>query len=204
MIGPEQAPTRAAVLALKEERTVVGEAYDFLDEKRLLLAAELLKQLDVFERLQGEINTLYATVRQRLVAAVERHGLQGLSVYPPGSLEGVSLASRERNFMGVILTETELLDAPGEQRERPACNPSAEAEACRALFREILRQSAVLAGVSGSLYRLLAEYRLTERRARALENVILPEIEQALNEMTTHLEELDLEDAIRVRYQAHA
>jgi V/A-type H+-transporting ATPase subunit D len=204
MIGPEQAPTRAAVLALKEERTVVGEAYDFLDEKRLLLAAELLKQLDVFERLQGEINTLYATVRQRLVAAVERHGLQGLSVYPPASLEGVSLSSRERNFMGVILTETELVDAPGEQRERPACNPSAEAEACRALFREILRQSAVLAGVSGSLYRLLAEYRLTERRARALENVILPEIEQALNEMTTHLEELDLEDAIRVRYQAHA
>ncbi|WP_455235220.1 V-type ATP synthase subunit D [Thiogranum longum] len=204
MIGPEQAPTRAAVLALKEERTVVGEAYDFLDEKRLLLAAELLKQLDVFERLQGEINTLYATVRQRLVAAVERHGLQGLSVYPPASLEGVSLASRERNFMGVILTETELVDAHGEQSERPACNPSAEAEACRALFREILRQSAVLAGVSGSLYRLLAEYRLTERRARALENVILPEIEQALNEMTTHLEELDLEDAIRVRYQAHA
>ena len=43
MTGPEQAPTRAAILALKDERTVVAEAYDFLDEKRLLLAAELLR-----------------------------------------------------------------------------------------------------------------------------------------------------------------
>jgi len=50
---------------------------------------------------------------------------------------------------------------------------------------------------------LLAEYRLTERRARALENVILPEIEQSLNEMNSYLEEADLEDAIRARLQRH-
>ena len=56
--------------------------------------------------------------------------------------------------------------------------------------------------VSGNLYRLLADYRLTERRARALENVILPEIEQSLKVMTTHLEELEFEDAVRVRRQA--
>ena len=46
MSGMEQAPTRSAVLELKGERVVVGEAYDFLDEKRLLLAAELLRQLE--------------------------------------------------------------------------------------------------------------------------------------------------------------
>ena len=63
-------------------------------------------------------------------------------------------------------------------------------------------QSAVVAGVSGNLYRLLAEYRLTERRSRALENVILPEIDQALREMSSHLEELDFEDAIRVHLQS--
>jgi vacuolar-type H+-ATPase subunit D/Vma8 len=59
-------------------------------------------------------------------------------------------------------------------------------------------QSAVLAGVSGNLYRLLAEYRVTERRSRALGSVFLLEIDQALREMSTHLEELDFEDAVRV------
>ena len=59
-----------------------------------------------------------------------------------------------------------------------------------------------LAGVSGNLHRLLAEYRRTERRARALENVILPELAQALAQVSGYLEEMDLEDAIRVRIKA--
>jgi len=202
MIGPEQAPTRAAVLALRQERSVVSEAYDFLDEKRLLLAAEMLRQLDAYQRLQAKLQSLGGQARLRLIAAVERHGLQGLSVYPAALLEGMRLDRRQRNFMGVILVETELLGHESQtSAPRLASNPSSEAEACRKAFTDMIQHSAVLAGLSGNLHRLLEEYRLTERRARALENVILPEIEQSLNEMMSHLEEVDLEDAIRARLQ---
>ena len=204
MIGPEQAPTRAAVLELRQERSVVSEAYDFLDEKRLLLAAEMLRQLDAYQTLQAKIESLAGQARRRLIAAVERHGLQGLSVYPAALLEGLRLDRRQRNFMGVTLVETQLL-VPESQTSAPrlASNPSSEAEACRKVFADIIQHSAVLAGLSGNLYRLLKEYRQTERRARALENIILPEIEQSLNEMNGYLEEVDLEDAIRARLQRH-
>ena len=204
MIGPEQAPTRAAVLELKQERGVVAEAYDFLDEKRLLLAGEMLRQLEVYQRLQAKLESLAGQARRRLIAAVERHGLQGLSVYPAASLEGMRLDGQQRNFMAVTLVETQLL-VPESQENAPrlASNPSSEAEVCRKVFADLTRNSAELAGLSGNLHRLLAEYRLTERRARALENVILPEIEQSLNEMTSYLEEVDLEDAIRARLQRH-
>jgi V/A-type H+-transporting ATPase subunit D len=204
MIGPEQAPTRAALIELRQERSVVSEAYDFLDEKRLLLAAELLRQLDVYQRLQAQLEPLAGQARRHLIAAVERHGLQGLSVYPAALLEGLRLDRRQRNFMGVILVETELL-VPESQAGVPrlASNPSSEAEVCRTAFADMFQHSAALAGVSGNLHRLLEEYRLTERRARALENVILPEIEQSLNAMNSYLEEADLEDAIRARLQHH-
>ena len=106
-----------------------------------------------------------------------------------------------RNFMGVTLTETELKasdnDAVAAPRYTLRCRRTLPQ-----LFRNIVVNSAVLAGVSGNLHRLLAEYRVTERRSRALENIILPEIDQALHEMSSHLEELDLEDAIRVRLQS--
>jgi V/A-type H+-transporting ATPase subunit D len=204
MMGREEAPTRAAVLELEQERGVVSEAYDFLDEKRLLLAAELLRQLAAYQRIKAELESLAAQARGRLAAAVERHGLQGLSVYPAKPLQGVDLSERQRNFMGVTLAETELLVAESQTgATQPATNPSSEAEACRNVFTEMMTRSAVLAGLSGNLYRLLKEYRLTERRARALENVILPEIEQSLNEMRGYLEEVDLEDAIRTRLQRH-
>jgi V/A-type H+-transporting ATPase subunit D len=204
MIGPEQAPTRAAVLELRQERSVVSEAYDFLDEKRLLLAGELLRQLEAYQRLQAKLESLAGQARRRLIAAVERHGLQGLGVYPAARLEGMRLDGRQRNFMGVTLVETQLL-VPESQTRAPrlASNPSSEAEACRRAFADMIQHSAVLAGLSGNLHRLLEEYRLTERRARALENVILPEIEQSLNEMMSYLEEVDLEDAIRARLQRH-
>jgi V/A-type H+-transporting ATPase subunit D len=79
-----------------------------------------------------------------------------------------------------------------------ASNPSPEAEHCRTLFLQLVDKATVLAGVSGNLYRLLAEYRRTERRARALENVVLPELEQLLRDMSNQLEELDQEDIIRM------
>jgi V/A-type H+-transporting ATPase subunit D len=195
-----QAPTRAAVLELRAERGVVEEAYDFLDEKRLLLAAELLQQLNRYEALGREIANKTGEAREMLLAGVQRHGLQGLSVYPSLPLEAVRIETSRRNLMGVTLLETAaaMPDAAFASAP-PAAYPSAEAEACRAAFREVFALGAELAGISGNLYRLLAAYRATERRARALENVILPEIEQALNRMGTYLEEVDMEDAIRAR-----
>lgn len=200
MTGPEQAPTHAAVLELKAEKLVVGEAYEFLDEKRLLLAAELLQQLNRYEHLLAELQERTRDAQQQLGAAVKRHGLQGLSVYPPASLDESSLAMTRRNLMGVTLVETALqFDAAATAPAVAPVNPSSDARQCRESFRELVRLSAGLAGISGNLYRLFAEYRTTERRARALENVILPDIETALDRMSAWLEETDLEDAVRAR-----
>ena len=193
-------PTRSALLELKEERQLVDEAYEFLDEKRLLLAAEILRQLGRYELLQAEIEVLGREAAKQLAEAVGRHGLQGASVYPPLQLTNAELAVSESNFMGVILQSTELQYSQHEQTATAAAsNPSSEAQQCQQVFLELSRQSAVLAGLSGNLHRLLMEYRLTERRARALENVILPEIELTLNIVSTHIEELDLEETVRAR-----
>jgi V/A-type H+-transporting ATPase subunit D len=202
MIGPGQAPTRAAVVELKDERVVVNEAYNFLDEKRLLLAAEIIRQIDNYEQVIKAIKKLNLEVREALGKAIQRHGLDGLSVYPSSDIEGVEFLSSGMNFMGVTLMTT-LLEFP-EAEQKATCNavnPSSEAFICRQLFSELLKHSAILAGISGNLQRLSVEYRLTERRSKALENVILPQIEHDLKEMEDLLEEMDLEDLIRARSQ---
>lgn len=202
MDGLDISPTRAALLELQEERVVVDEAYEFLDEKRLLLAAEILRRLAMYDRVVMQAEMLGREAARQLKATVSRHGLQGTSVYPALPLSAARLKSDNSNFMGVTLTKTELdyrLDN-ASIRAQP-CNPSTEAQACRQSFLELTRVSAVLAGISGNLHRLLMEYRLTERRARALENVILPEIEQTLGVMRNRLEELDLEEVVRIHLQ---
>jgi V/A-type H+-transporting ATPase subunit D len=198
MNATQQAPTRSAVLELKAERVVVGEAYDFLDEKRLLLAAELLRQLADYDRLRQELEQLRQQAVSALLHAVAQHGLQGLSVYPAAAIETAQFDTATRNFMGVMLADTRLRLPDDSAVDAAAC-PSSEACACQRVFRKLLEVSSRLAGISGNLHRLLAEYRLTERRARALENIILPEIEQSLRVMSAHLDELEFEDAARVR-----
>ena len=197
MLTSELAPTRSAVLQLREEQDVVLEAYDFLDEKRLLLAAELLRQLRRYEELLQDYEALRQQAERALVATIQRHGLQGTQVYPGYYLDNAVLRSTRSLFMGVTLMTTDL-KLPENESQLPICYPSPEAERCRKIFLDMVQLAGVLAGVSGNLYRLLAEYRRTERRARALENVVIPEIAQNLRDITAQLEELEQEDIVRV------
>jgi V/A-type H+-transporting ATPase subunit D len=196
-----QVTTRSALLALREERDVVEEAYAFLDEKRLVLAAEILRQLQRYEALVTARETQTRQAGQALATALRGHGLQDLAVYPPDDELQWRLDRRQRLFMGVTLVEMQLQKGEGAALPAVPCFASNSAETCRESFRALVAASGELAAVTGNLYRLMAEYKLTERRARALENIILPELEQDLKEMGTHLEEIEQEDAIRVRLQ---
>jgi V/A-type H+-transporting ATPase subunit D len=89
--------------------------------------------------------------------------------------------------------------SPGKQQNPPAVSPSPEAERCREAFSALVPLAVELAVMRASLERLIREYIRTERRARALENVVLPEIEGSLRFMDEQLEAMDQEEAIRVR-----
>ena len=82
----------------------------------------------------------------------------------------------------------------------PAALPSVEAESCREAFAALTILAVELAVRTTNLKRLIAEYVRTERRARALENVLLPDIERSLQVMAEQLEAVEREESLRVRY----
>ena len=202
MLPSEVSPTRSAILQLQEEQGVTNETYDFLDEKRLLVAAELLKQLATYEELLRDYEVQRKAAEQALVMTVRRHGLHGTQVYPGTYLEGTEIQQRKTRFMGISLLETSI-DIKDDLKPGHICRPTPEAEHCRKQFQLLTELAVVIAGVSGNLHRLLDEYKKTERRARALENVIIPEIEQKLGEIRTTVDEMDQEDVVRIHLNTH-
>jgi V/A-type H+-transporting ATPase subunit D len=190
-------PTRSALLEMQEERRAMGEGYRFLDEKRLLLAAEMLAELRRYEQAMQDFQDGLSAAGAALEEAVARHGLQGVQVYPAAPLANPELRLAARSLLGVRLVEATLHGAPG--RAPPAEHASPEAERCRGLFAELARQAALLAALTGNLERLRHEYRRTERRARALEEVLMPETDALIAEIESRLEEMEQEEAIRVR-----
>jgi V/A-type H+-transporting ATPase subunit D len=194
----ETALTHSAFLELKEERAGMQEGYGFLDEKRLILASEILDQLRRYELETDGFRQAYARAAEALRAAVARHGLEGLGLYPKASMADAELHIESRSVLGVTVQEAAC--ETGEQRTPVrAVDASPEAEHCRDAFLDLVPRAARLAVLAGNLERLRSEYTRTARRARALEDILLPEIDDTITLVVASLEESEREEAIRVR-----
>lgn len=200
--GREVSPTRASQLALRDEQKLIREGYEFLDEKRMLLAQELLRQLQAFSALNARRKDVHKSARDALVAALMRHGLEELSLYPPpvGGELAADIASRK--FIGFSLVEAKLIFETSALNQSPAqaAFPSVEADQCAEAFRALMVIDVERAAISANLHRLAQEYVATERRARALENVLLPEIAVAVKQIGENLEASEQEEALQVRH----
>lgn len=197
----EASPTRAALLELQDERRALHEGHVFLDEKCLLLAGEMLRQLQRHAMLEQRLQAAHAQAMRSLRAVLGRHGLQGLQVQPPLAQAGAKLDVRSGTLMGVPLREA-AWQPDTEAPEPTTLAPSPELRECRRAFVALAEAAAPLAAVSGNLERLSHEYRRSVRRARALQDVMLPELERDIGDIATRLEELEQQDALAMRRQA--
>src|SRR5512137_1208399 len=143
-------PTRSVVLELKDERRAMQEGYAFLDEKCLLLAGEILRELGEYDALQAEFLAAHAVAIAALQATVARHGLEGLQVHPAASLATGRVHCALRPLMGVRLQDATW--EGGTPAPPPApLDRSPEADGCRDAFRELIGRAAHLAAIAGNL-----------------------------------------------------
>jgi V/A-type H+-transporting ATPase subunit D len=195
----ELVTTRIALLDLAEERRTAREGYALLDEKRMLLAARALSIIEQLTRLRSDYDDDWREALDALRAALERHGVLALETWPVDS-EELELGLQERRVLGVALPELAIRtdDAPPTHDYGPI-EPSPEIRSCAERFRALLARTARLATLETTLWRLNDEYRRTERRAAAIEHVLLPELEHSIARVEQALEAVDQEEALRVR-----
>lgn len=191
------APSRSVILELRDERQTMAEGHAFLDEKCLLLAGEIVRELQRHAEASARAEALAREAAAALQAALARHGLEELSVHPAQDLANACVAREWRSVMGVKLAPASL-SAPGDAPARPPWS-SPEAAACRVAFAALMAAATVLGAIAGNLERLSEEYRRSIRRARALNDVLMPELDRTVAELETQLEDLEREDAIAMR-----
>lgn len=197
--GGEVLATRVAFLELQDERRLVQEGYELLDEKRMLLATEIMRQLRRHRELQERLAARERAAHEALEAAVDACGFDDLTVHPKCSLEDSLLRTNAQHFLGITLQDAVLDEPEPRAVPRPSPAPFPEARACAWAFRSLVVDHTAIAACAGNLRRLVREYTRTERRARALENVVIPEIDLSLRYIEEQLDAVDQEEAVRVR-----
>jgi V/A-type H+-transporting ATPase subunit D len=196
MAEREIAPTRIALLELLDERRLVREGYELLDERRMLLAARILRGLDDLERRRATLASVWQDLTLRLAQALRAHGLNELEAWPPHSLD-LDIVRCVESALGIDVGSATAKVATGPPLW-PTAAASPTIDACIAETRELLLAAVPIAALETSLLRLMDEYRRTERRTRAIENVLLPELNTDLANVESALESLDQEEVVRV------
>lgn len=191
------APSRSAILELRDERQAMVEGHAFLDEKCLAIAAEIVRELSRYLGLERQLRECSREASRALQSAIARHGLTELGVHPAPEASQARLAQRLRSVMGVQLLEASLAEEPAQSVPPPWGSP--EANACGEAFARLLAIAPQVGAAAGNLERLAEEYRRSIRRARALDDVLIPEAARELAALETGLEDLEREDAIAMR-----
>jgi len=174
----------------------MAEGHAFLEEKCLLLAGEIVRELARLAVLRREADDAAARSCTALGTALARHGLEELSVLPARDLRASSLRLEPRSVMGVKLVGA-ILD-PGDAPSADGWT-SPESRAATEAFAALLALATRIGAATGNLERLAEEYRRAIRRARALADVLIPERDRLIGELETRLEDLEREDAIGMR-----
>jgi V/A-type H+-transporting ATPase subunit D len=189
--------TKSTSLALAEERKLMRQGYEFLDEKRMLLASEIFRQLTTYKACLAEMERVRRAAAEALAAAIERHGLEELQLAAP--LAELRVPQWKRTLF-LRAASLQLVDDVATTAAPPqAQDVSPEAQSCRITFSHFVRIAARAATIAANLRRLAAEYRRTERRAKTLENVLLPEVEDTLKHVDEELEASDQEELVYTR-----
>jgi V/A-type H+-transporting ATPase subunit D len=190
---------KSALLAGREERDLVLQGKTILEDQRDLLAQETMAAMARLEAHQEVWQDLLDQARRALRFAVLRHGGGGLAAY--AATESTLPAPRwqPRNLSGALLLgEPETGSAPPPS-PGSGWDVSTELDAAVAAFHELMRKGLAVAAADNDLGRLTRVFARTQRRANALDNVILPELQARIRVIEQALDDDERENVVRAR-----
>ncbi len=191
-------PTRSNLLRTRQELRFAREGYEILDQKRVVLAKELVRLANDAEALQDQMDKLLAQAYRAQEKAMLTMGREHVEWAALAVHRTVDVQVKHRGVMGISLP---LIDAAGEPPTMTYSlgDTSASLDEASAAFREVLSHIPELSRLVTSVWRLAVELRKTQRRVNALEFIFIPQYEETIRFIQSSLEEREREETFRLK-----
>ena len=189
-------PTKGNLILSKKALKLAAMGYELLDRKRNILIRELMGLVGKAESLRNSIEDTYKEAYRELQLANISMGI----ITPFASCipveNGVELSSK--SVMGVELPKVTLEEKP-LQVNYGFARTNSQLDKAYMAFDKVKKITVTLAEVENSIYRLSVAIKKTQRRANALQNIIIPRHEKTVKFISDSLEEKEREEFSRLK-----
>ena len=175
---PVIAPTKGNRSKIKRSLALAKMGYELMDRKRNILIREMMLLIDSAKQIQAEIDTTFTRAYSALQEAnIKLGACQDIALATPVD---DSLQLGYRSVMGVEIPDSSLDKTLYE-------------------FYRVKKLCATLAEVETSVYRLANAIKKAQKRANALQNIIIPQYTASIAYITGVLEEREREEFSRLK-----
>lgn len=187
-------PTKGNLMAVKRSLKQAQLGYDLMDRKRNILIREMVTLSDKAKELRGSIES---TFEAAYLALQKANLMFGVNNPLP---EQVPVENRlEITYRSVMGVELPTVSLPPEDAKPiyGTMQSSSVFDFAYIKFNEVKYLSVMLAEIENSIYRLAIAIKKTQKRANALQNIIIPQYTYQVKFITNALEEKEREEFSR-------
>ncbi|MCL2121898.1 MAG: V-type ATP synthase subunit D [Clostridiales bacterium] len=189
-------PTKGNLIAIKRSLELARQGYDLMDKKRNILVHEMMGLIDRASEVQQQIDVVFREAYASLQMANITLGFcdQIAAAVPVDD----SISVRLRSVMGVEIPSI-TKDESQPQIEYGLAETNSQLDDAYLKFIRVKKLSRTLAELENTIYRLAYAVIKTQKRANALQNIIIPGQTADIKSITEALEEKDREDYARLK-----
>ncbi len=191
-------PTKGNLMLSKSRLGLSKQGYDLLDKKRNILVREMMTLIDQAKEIQEQIGTTFSEAYKALQTANITIGINTVEQISKAVELEDQIVIKVRSIMGVeipIIGEIKKDIEP----EYGFARTTISLDEAYEKFLKVKQLTLLLAEVENTIYRLAINIKRTQKRANALQNVMIPRYEKLTKDIGNALEEKEREEFTRLK-----
>lgn len=193
--------TRMELLKLKRKSKLANKGHKLLKEKRDALISEFFKLVDNLKEYRKDVEEQLSGAYRALSVAQAMQGIEEVEYAADSTFSLPPLTSKANAIMGVQVPEFSMEDIESTPFKRgySLTSTSVDIDTASRKFETVLQKLVKLAEIEHTAFKLAEEIKKTKRKVNALEQIVIPRIQNTIIYITMRLEEMERENFGRLK-----
>ncbi len=190
-------PTKGNLIKARKTLSLCRLGYDLMDRKRNILIREMMNLMDKAKALRGTIEDTYKEAYEALQYANITLGVIDKIAESIPAENGITVSYR--SVMGVSIPKVSIKQPDVREIPYGFYSTNSQLDKAYVSFSRVKEITVVLAEVENCIFRLAAAIKKAQKRANALQNILIPRYEDMVKYIVDSLEEKEREEFSRLK-----